>query len=279
MSHLVILSVAPKLAVHEVGRDIARALRRPMADVTRRLRDCRGLIDLELTEVDAEIVQSILARKDIQSEVVDGARVPALGKPIALLDADPGPDGLEVQQTVSSEGTGLVPWEQIRIAATGTVTFTPILNHSFLSGDALDAADAIENLRQSQEGFGLGFAFPGSIVSNAPRSYTLSEKRRPNSTPETVTCLDLVTADGITRYRIVTSRFVYDYLGDRMRLASRDNFRTLLEDIAEYSPETLLSSTTLSFLENPKSREHRFGSKDEFEAYVRWLTAWDVVFG
>jgi hypothetical protein len=229
--------------------------------------------------VDAEIVGSILTRSSIPSEIADADRLPALDKPIALLDADPGPAGLEVQRTVDSPGTGLLPWSEIRIAAVGTVTFTPAQGSSMLTGDALGAGEFAEEERLGSDLLGLTFMFPAGAGHAGQSGYKMQMEPRKNPRPETVSCLDLVTTGATARYRIVAGRFVYDYLGDRMKLNSKDNFRSLIQDIAGYSPETLLSGSTLSFLDDPKARDHRFGSREEFESYVRWLVAWDAVFG
>jgi hypothetical protein len=262
-----------------VGPAIARALRRPTADITRTLRGCRGIIDLDLTEIDAGIVASILERRSIEARIVDSGEIPPLPKPVLLLDADPVPEGIEIQRVSGPGGPGHLPWGRLKIAAVGTVTFTPMPGRENLAQSLFSEgppSGGIDDLVDSSFSLPVYMGRVGSFYTGRTR-VPQEPKKKPR--PETVHCLDLITTGPVPRYQVVASRFVYDYLGDRMKLCSRDNFRTLIEDIARYSPHTLLSGTTLSFIENPKSRHHRFASGEEFDAYVRWLTAWEHVFG
>ena len=96
---------------------------------------------------------------------------------------------------------------------------------------------------------------------------------------ETVHVMDIVTGVPTDRYRIVASRFVYDYLGDRLALTSVGNFRTLVLDVSKLSPDTLLTGSTLSYLENARPGLHRFPDAAEFDSYVRWVHVWRQVWG
>jgi hypothetical protein len=266
------------LPIQEVGPAIARALRRPTADVTRALRGTRGVIDLRLSEIDAEIVKSILARQGIPTRVAAEEAAPKLPRAVILLDADPLPKGLLIQRASGREQPGLLPWRHLKIAAVGAVTFT-----RFPTRDVLESASNTGDLEVDRvlaaalPSLRLGFLVSGGGPFGLREPTPHTPARKPPIT-ETVHCLDLLTDGPIPRYRILASRFIYDYLGERMKLCSAENFRTLLTDLATFAPDILLSGTTLSFLSKPKSDHHRFQTELEFDAYVRWLSAWDRLF-
>ena len=276
--HVVVLSSGEPLPVPQISSSVAKAIRRATADVGRALRFSRGIIDLDLTEIDAEIVAGIFERRGFPARTCPLEDLPVLAPPHALFDADPLEDGLLLQNVDLRQVSELIPWSRLRFSAAGTVKLAaPARPASGGVSNDLDGGDA-----------DLGVAMiaalsllPGVGVHAGSARLSISAGRRPRPRPpregETVRCLDLVLRDPDDRYRVISGRFVYDYLGKRMALTSRENFRTLILDIARLAPDALLTSTTQSFLTNPKAKSHRFGSPAEFDAYVNWARAWTTV--
>ncbi|MHC4469698.1 MAG: hypothetical protein ACYS99_01930 [Planctomycetota bacterium] len=263
----VVLESDLTLPVPDVGAEIARALGRPLADVTRALRRSRGIVALDLVEKDAREVARILEARGTRCRLVPEEDLPELPDPTALTDADPEPAGLRIQ----AAGQGAphhVPWSRIEILAVGLVTFRIEPPPSPITSP--EEADLEDYVR----GWGVGSVGTWGI----PRDDRAARMKR-KAKEKTVHALDLVTGVPTDRYRIVASQFVYDYLGERLALTSLENFRTLVLDIANLAPETLLTGSTLSYLDGARPGSHRFRTPQEFDGYVRWVHVWRQVWG
>jgi len=273
VTHLLVLQTDKQLLIPDVGRTIARALHRPLADVTRLLRGSRGVIDLGVDEHQASLVADVLEPLGIRARVFPATELPALPAPSPLYDADPTPNGLDVQ-LVTGTNLGSIPWKRLHIMAVGLVTFETQPGGALPVGEGGEAADLIE---AALTGMMLSWGY-GSFSARPTRRDPPRGARPPKR--EIVHCLDLLLSEPGQRLRVLASRFVYDYLGDRLALSSVPNFRQLVEDIAGYAPEALLSGSTLSFLEGgTRATGHRFTDPGEFEAYQQWLLAWPLVWG
>jgi hypothetical protein len=246
-----------------------------MADVTRLLRDARGILPLGVDREGAEAVVGVLAGMGIAAKAHPEDELPVLPEPKLLFDADPLPDGMVVQLT-AEPAPPRIPWSRLRALSAGEVTITtePARGPLDTRPEIADAyrKEALRDL--------LGPLAPllGSESSPSWSSAWSPPPRPARSKRERVLVMDLVLDAPEDRLRVLSSRFVFDYLGERMALTSRENFRRLVTDIAGYAPDALLTGSTLSLLEDARPGAHHFGSPGEFDAYLRWAMAWSSVF-
>lgn len=269
MSHVVVCAEDQPLSVVKCGRDIAGLLGRPLADITRLLHSARGIIDLDTTDDEARALVELLAEKSIVAVVVDGNSLPDLAPPKLLRNADPGSEGFQIQ--AGDPGSPpMVTWDRVHIVAAGCVTF--------------DSKRRTGTTQEPKAGAGTrlfrmgAFAITGIPISiRRRRAGPGPKKERP--TEETAWVLDLIVNDPTDRFRVISNRFIYDYLGDQVAMVSAQNFRTLVIDIIGFVPDALVTNTTRSYLDNPRSPDHRFRTVDAFDAYIRWLAAWQSIWG
>lgn len=272
MTVVLVLDRDDPLPVPEVGPRMARALGLATADVTRVLRRSRGLVSLGFDAGSARAAIRILSDAGREARAVAEAELRALPPARALRDADPLPSGLAVQE-LTGGGPAEIPWTRLRMAAVGLVTIRRSRGRGPIAGpaDPLSGAGAVLELLAP---FG-----PVGAAASMARARPRPPPIAPPEVTETVHVLDLLIRDPEDRLRVISSRFDYDYLGERIALTSTENFRTLVEDVSRLAPDALLTGSALSFLEDAKPGSHRFDGIDRFEDYLRWVQTWREVWG
>jgi hypothetical protein len=228
----------------KLATEIGRILDRSEAEVSRGLRDHPWVLLEEVPAVHLDSVFDLLTAEGVPAKAVPGVHMPALPPALRVRVADPLPNAFFLQ-VAEPPSPAALPWDRTKVVNAGRVILTP-----------KEAGRVYAAWRGPSAG---GLETPGSAPMGGKRE-----------APEPF-LLDLVaTGEELLRLRIDAGNFNYDYLKDRMRPTSRENFRHLIEDIRQRAPNARFTRTALSFLAGEPVASHRFRSLKAFNAMSLW---------
>jgi hypothetical protein len=240
------LALAPQLA-GATGRlrlDVLGALKR------------NPYIPLEdLSEEEAAAAVECLRSAGARAVAVEAGRLPPPTRVFRVSNADALEDGLRVQTDLAGRLRTL-PWDGLEVVAAATVSETsaPL----GLSGTSV--REEVEEIRLAAAAGGHGTVPPHLVFADIPA---------PRPKTEVYPALCLMPRGADIEMRIRGDLFNYDYLGERLRATSEENFRLLVGDVIARSTGALVNRWAKRLAdagELPPTFEAHL-----LERYSRWL--------
>jgi len=204
-------------------------------------KDAYGILVQKLSFNDAAAVQGVLAAEGVETEVVDQDHLPKPPAPKALKRAACEAESLLLYDALGRAAP--VPWERVILIAAGGVGL-------------------IEVKREAHEyvvyrGVGRG-AMPVKLVEFSDKA---EEKIR--------LVLELFVEAVPARYRAMSHRFHYGYLGARMQPRASRNFVQLVRDLVARSPNATVGRGAAALAADPP-RTFSYPTLRAFEEEIVW---------
>ncbi|MBN1807613.1 MAG: hypothetical protein JW909_00995 [Planctomycetes bacterium] len=250
---ILLFEKAGKKRALAVAGDIAKAAGIPRIDLLGQLKKPHNYIMPYLDIQQARTISRLLIDKGIAAMAVPVESINIQYHSGYIRNADPLPDGLMIQNQASARET-LMPWNVVRAVmvyhrkpaprtpvelqvpgagAAGTDVFSAAAPAAFVAG-GLPALMALAGVELATH------------VFSAPAADLLLQSSDPQGPPAPADpvlgagdeddVMVLVMGNSPVLITSIEKRlFCYDYLGDRLRPAARDNFPLLVKDVCSYA--------------------------------------------
>jgi hypothetical protein len=251
-SYSVLLKSESNVPAPALAAELAKILERPIGELTRALRENPWILIESVDAGDLDAVFEALGREGVIAKAVPEIHMPHLPPALRVRDADPMKKGLFLKMA-EPPSPPLLPWEEVRLVAVGEVTLAP------------GEEDRIYGAWRG--------GAPSSTLSRAADTTIGSAGLKTTSQKSKSPLLMAIVAEGeeILTLGIDAGNFNYEYLKERMKPTSRENFRLLVGDILKRHPTAEVPPRTRSWLDGGRSMDHRFRSLKAFAAYIRWV--------
>lgn len=232
---LVLLRDELPLPAMELAPRLAKAIRRPRIDVIGALKRSPYIPLENLTGAEAASAVACLQDAGGEAAAVPADRLPAAPRVFRVSNADALDEGLRVQTDLAGKLRHL-PWDNLEVVSAAVVseTSTP------MGLSARSVREEINEMRQASAAMTHGLA-PGMMAN--------TDIPAPTPTTDVYPALCIMPAGADIEMRIRGDLFNYDYLGERLRHVSDENFRTMIGDILARANRALVDRPVRRFSE------------------------------
>lgn len=245
-TYAILLTEETRFAVPELAMELGRILDRPVAEVSRRLRESPWILTEGVPASMLDPIFEALSAAGVKAKAVPEVHMPLLPGALRVRTADLIPKGLFLT-AAEPPAPPFLPWEALWIVSGGNVAVMPDEVHRLAVGDDI-----------------------GGALGPTPGSMPISAGKK--KAQEHLLVDFLFRDDGREWHlRIDGGDFSYDFLKEEMRPSSRENLKAVLLRIRDRAPRALFTERTLAFLAGEPSARYRFRSLAAFRTHNRWI--------
>lgn len=265
-----------KLDVPSVATAISGAMNRNIYDARHLARNARGIVADHLSREEADALVAALTALQVECALIPQADLPILPAPHRIQAVECGDDMLRVKHTLLQPEWSPVPWDKIVFAHVGIVATSQY--RDFFTSKEFKAAPMIQKIDDPE----IRKEVKERLASRALRRQAAQvldlttkirvEKEEISSLhrEQTQGFIDLLLTDPLQRLRIDRHDCHFDYLGDRMKPTSFENFHLLAEDMLAHASKALVSDLARAFRDGLDVHRIIFDSVAEMERYETW---------
>jgi len=259
MPYAILLNELKPLDLKKTASILAKAEYIVYADATRSVRNCCGILSRNLTLQKARSISEELNREGVGVFYMDQNKMYRPERAFHVNDADCLEQHLNVQDVYGRPHP--LSWANIILISLGRVVERKE-SASWACSAPGKSIIAGKVLRTSLIGLGVGMLAPAPVESTP----------RPKITEEEHHILDIFSKEPQKRhYRIQQKSFNYDYLGERLRPNSAENFRLLVEDLVRFANEAYGNRGINAYLSGKEPEKMNYDSLDHFDKENLWL--------
>lgn len=265
-----------RLDVPGVAPAIAAALQRNIYDARHLARYARGIVAEELSREEADSLLACLSALGIESAIIRQETLPVLPVVKRVQAVDCRAHALAWKINLQQPLWGEIPWSQVVFISVGIVAAPHY--RDFVTSNQFKVVPSLRRIDDPA----LRKELKERLASRALRRETASEidlsaRKRIDDEElktlyreQTFAYCDLLVADPVQRLRVSRHDCHFDYLAERMKPTSLENFRLMAEDLLTAAPGTHVPDLTRAYRDGIELQRILFDSIDEFERYERW---------
>jgi len=260
MPYAILLNELIPLDLQKTARILAKAQNIIYADATRSVRNCCGILAQNLTLEEARSLSDDLNREDVGVFYMDQGQMYRPERAVHVNNADCLEQHFNVQDVYGRPHP--LSWENITLISLGRVV-ERTESGSWACSVPGRGIVAGRVLRASILGLSGGMIARGPVESSPGRRRATEEERH---------ILDIFSKVPQRRhYRIQQKSFNYNYLGERLRPNSTENFRLFIEDLVRFAKHAYGNRGINAYLTGKEPEKIDYYDLDHFNKENLWL--------
>lgn len=216
-------------------------------------KDAFGILVNDLGPTDAMTLQGALRAEGIETAVVLQTDLPQLPPVKFVHQMDCLPEALTIHDAIGREFP--VQWDQVMLIAAGRVRLTVF--------EQQRVTPSPSPLQGALDSWWPAGARRRSVSPPAPE-YVSRESEVPKL------LLEVLLTRAVMRFQIEAGQFRFNYLGDRKRSESAENFALLVQDVMQFAPRAMVNRGAYS-LRGSSPAAFEYPSKHAFYEEITWM--------
>ena len=254
MPYSILMNELIPLDLQKTSRILARAENIILADATRSVRNCCGILAKNLTLQEATSISEEVNREGVGVFHVDQSKMYYPERPVHINNADCLEECFNARDIYGRYYP--LSWQNIILISLGRVVERKD------SGSWACSTGAAPRRMFGAPLLGVGMIAPAPVEPSPARKVTEEEHL----------VLDIFSKDPQRKhYRIQQKSFNYDYLGERLSQNSAQNFRLFMEDVARFAQQAYGNRGINAYLTGNEPEKLDYGSLDHFDDENLWL--------
>lgn len=259
MPYAILLNELIPLDLQKTARILATAENIIYADATMSVRNSCGILAQNLPLQEARTISEELNRDGVGVFYMEQSKMYYPERAVHINNADCLKEYFTAQDIYGRNHP--LSWENIVLLSLGRVVERKE-SGSWACSAPGKGAIAGKALRTSLIGLGTGMVAPAPVKSTPQRKAAEEERL----------ILDIFSRQPQKRhYRIQQKSFNYDYLGERLRPNSAENFRLFIEDVVGFAKQAYGNRGINAYLTGEQPEKMDYGSLDHFDKENLWL--------